>query len=189
MGPPFEGAQLRHEPVDSMEWLLRSERASRVRRGSAPALGAGLAWGLLRVGLMAPPSPTPAAGTQRPALSLLRGRFPHFFGSLALLFMGLWLWRSVASETTHAAVDYSEFYHWLESDQIASVTLEGQGLEGELKKPKSIAGHSRDRFTTTVPLGEDGLLPLLRKQDVRVRVVSGELSFGAGLLLSLLPWV
>jgi len=86
-------------------------------------------------------------------------------------------------------VDYSEFYHWLESDQIESVTLQGQGLEGELKKSKSIAGATRDRFTTTLPVGENDLLPLLRTQDVRVRVVSDEVSSGTALLLSLLPWV
>src|SRR6186713_1905152 len=102
---------------------------------------------------MPPASPTPVSGAPRPDTSLLRGRFPHFFGSLGLLLLGLWLWRGVASGTTPPEVDYSEFYHWLELDEIASVTLKGQGLEVELKKPKSIAGDSRDRFTTTVPLG------------------------------------
>ena len=140
-------------------------------------------------GRMPPASTTPRSGAPRPGTSLLRGRFPHFFGSLALLLTGLWLWRSVAPGTTQPAVDYSEFYLWLEADQIASVTLKGQGLEGELKKSKSIGGDNRARFTTTVPLGEDGLLPLLRQRDVRVRAVPDEMSFGAGLLLSLLPWV
>src|SRR5688572_33092616 len=100
-------------------------------------------------GRMPPASPTPVSGTPKPDPSLLRARFPRAFAALLLLLLGCWLWRSVASETTQPAVDYSGFYHWLESDQIESVTLQGQGLEGELKKSKSIAGATRDRFTTT----------------------------------------
>lgn len=134
------------------------------------------------------PQPRPN-GPPRPGPPPLREISWHLFISLGLLLAGLWMWQGFVSESAYPTVDYSEFYSWVEAGDVDAVRIRGQSVEGKLGKAKQIAGHSADRFITTMPEGDQTLVPLLRKHDVRIRVSVAKPSVATEILLGLLPWV
>ncbi len=108
---------------------------------------------------------------------------------LALMLVGMWFWRSSLESAPQPAVDYSQFFSWIEGDQVESVTIRGQAVTGELKKAEQLEGRSVKGFQTTLPNNDDALMPALRKHGVAIRVAREEQPFAVQLVLTLLPWI
>jgi len=83
-------------------------------------------------------------------------------------------------------IAYSQFKERLRSDQIASINIRGDRIEGAYR----VSIEDADEFTTTFPpMDDDDLFPLLEEMDVEVRVSSDEQSMWTLLLINLLPWM
>jgi cell division protease FtsH len=86
------------------------------------------------------------------------------------------------------AIDYSTFYSLVEQGKVARVAIEGQSVSGTLKGPEPVEGRSLKDFSTTLPAQDSDLFPLLRQQNIDVRVEPQQPSVWGPLLLTLLPW-
>jgi cell division protease FtsH len=130
-------------------------------------------------------APRPAPDAESP------GRRPWMMWLLlAAAIAGMWLWQAGrGSKAAHETVDYSTAYEWIQTGKVKSVVLEGDSLAGELASPEPDSGRSIERFATTIPIGDDTLVPLLREHRVQIQIVSQERSAGAQLVLMLLPWI
>jgi cell division protease FtsH len=88
------------------------------------------------------------------------------------------------------AIDYSSFYSLAEQGKVAQVTIIGQGVTGNLKGAERVDGKTVSDFSTTLPpQSDEQLLPLLREQQVDIRVEPDQPSFWGPLMITLLPWV
>ncbi len=125
-----------------------------------------------------PPTPQPGTGLSWPMLLVL-----------SLMMGAMWFWRASSQEQPFPAVDYSQFFSWVEQGRVASVEIRGQTVQGELKDAQDVDGKSIDRFRTILPRDDDSLLPKMRDQHVRIRVSTEEQPFAVQLILALLPWV
>jgi cell division protease FtsH len=83
-------------------------------------------------------------------------------------------------------IAYSEFKERLRDDQIASINIRGDRIDGTYR----FTVEDVDEFTTTFPpMADDDLFPLLEEMSVEVRVSSDEQSMWTLLLINLLPWM
>jgi cell division protease FtsH len=93
--------------------------------------------------------------------------------------------------TAAPVISYSEFRTFLDKKEVAEVALQGDSVNGILKRslPLGVAGAAGDRFRTRVPeFGDPDLLPALTAAGVKVSVLepAGEES---SLLYVILPWL
>lgn len=58
-------------------------------------------------------------------------------GILALVMLGLWIWRaSLGGTASRTTVDYSQMWSWVEAGKVKSVVIDGQTLTGTLAAPR-----------------------------------------------------
>jgi cell division protease FtsH len=131
-----------------------------------------------------PPSGSPG-GSQTPSAPSWKG-----WVVLALLLAGFAVFRNMASQQDeYPEVSYTQFYGLLEKQRVGSAVLKGQTLVGKLNSEQNVAGKTIRRFRTMVPeQGDDGLIPLMRKQGVDLTVSSEEQPLLVQLLMAVLPW-
>ena len=87
-------------------------------------------------------------------------------------------------------LDYSTFYSLADQGKVASVTISGQTVLGQLKETQPIGGRPVRDFSTTLPPQQDrDLLPLLRQRAVDIRVTPDQQNVWAPLVLTFLPWL
>src|SRR6186713_2392465 len=109
---------------------------------------------------------------------------------LAVLLAAMAVWQSQSHEQLYPMIDYSEFQRLLEGDKIESVTLEGQAITGQLRRPESRDGVTFEKFQSFGPEPDLQLLDELRRHDVtNVRLKSPEPPLAVQLVGTLLPWV
>ncbi|MCA9619093.1 MAG: hypothetical protein KC731_08725, partial [Myxococcales bacterium] len=112
------------------------------------------------------------------------------FGLLAVMLAGMLFWQSTTRTKPHPGIDYSDVYRLAENKKLKSVELRGQEIRGELTEATKVDGAKLTRFQSLMPpQGDPDLLPLLRKQQVRVSVASDEQPFALSLVMELLPWL
>ncbi len=116
------------------------------------------------------------------------------FSWKAWLFLGLLLgamtiYQSMANQDqAYPSIDYSEFFRLLQDHKIDAVTLKGENIIGQLRKSELRDGQAFQNFQTLRPDPDPELLPLLRREDVAIRVSSQELPLLLQILFSMLPW-
>ncbi len=105
-----------------------------------------------------------------------------------------WYWAGVTE--TQQTISYSSFKSHLRNGDVASVTLQGERINGLLKGAAASAdsgdrsGQNSGRFTTTLPPVDDPeLMKLLEEQQVEVNARPAEGSWWSRILLLMLPWV
>ena len=104
---------------------------------------------------------------------------------ILLLFFTLFSFFDIGNQG-QVDIAYSEFKERLRDDQIASINIRGDRIDGTYRFTVDDA----DEFTTTFPpMDDDDLFPLLEEMDVEVRVSSDEQSMWTLLLINLLPWM
>ncbi len=109
---------------------------------------------------------------------------------LGLLLGGMALWQSMMNqEQAYPSIDYSEFWRLLQANKIESITQKGETLVGQLKQQETREGAPFQNFQTLRPDPDPELLPLLRKQEVDIRVRSLEQPFAVQIIATLLPWI
>ncbi len=85
-----------------------------------------------------------------------------------------------------ADIPYSAFKDHLRNDEIASIDIQGDRIEGSYR----FAIDDYTAFTTTFPpMADDDLFPLLEAMEVEVRVSSDQQSVWTLVLINLLPWL
>jgi cell division protease FtsH len=94
-----------------------------------------------------------------------------------------------SSDEAPVTVDYSVFYDWVENEKLESVVIRDQVLEGELKAKEQVDEKSITKFRTTLPVGDDELVPTLRSKNVRIKVATEEKAWAGQLIAALLPWL
>lgn len=67
-----------------------------------------------------------------------------------------------------------------EADEVESVSLEGQVIEGEFRSKRYVGSHGSGRFRSIMPQQDDSLLPLLRRHGVAIRVTEDKLEIHDG---------
>ncbi len=138
------------------------------------------------------PTPPSTRGPRQPGQDPESPRRPRFswtlFAMLAALMVGMYVWQLSSHSSTHPAVDYSQFYDWVEDNKVQSVRVKGTTIEGALKASQKVDGKTTTQFRTLRPDADDELLPLLRKKDVRIRVEEESQPFAVQVILGLLPW-
>jgi cell division protease FtsH len=107
---------------------------------------------------------------------------------LAVMFGAMWLWKSTAERTHEPSVPYSQFFQWAKEGKLESIVLTGDSVDGKLKAPESIGGHSVRDFHTELPANDTALLPLVRDKGVHIEVKSQQQPFAVQVILTLLPW-
>ena len=108
---------------------------------------------------------------------------------LAAMFAVMWLWKAQMESAPEPPVPYSMLYRWIDEGKVASVVLTGDLASGELRQAESLDGRSVQAFRTTLPAGDQALLPLLRDKAVRIEVKSPKQPFAVEVFMTLLPWV
>jgi cell division protease FtsH len=129
---------------------------------------------------------------------------------LAIMVMGMWLWKSTSERGQQSSVAYSDFFTWVEQGKVESVQIAGDLLQGRLKEPQTLrptedvapekpltgrgpqgqspqANQPIQEFRTNIP-PDEALLPKLRDKGVRIEVKSRQQPFAVELLLTVLPW-
>jgi cell division protease FtsH len=101
----------------------------------------------------------------------------------------MWFWNGHRSSESGAPVAYSLFYDWAQTSKLASVVLDGEGLDGKLKGPETVNGRAIETFHVNLAPNDAGLLPLLHAQGVLIEVRTQQQPLGVQILLTLLPWV
>jgi len=102
-----------------------------------------------------------------------------------LLFFTLMTFFDVG-ESGRADIPYSEFKERLRNDEIASINIRGDRIDGSYR----FSVQDYTEFTTTFPpMADDDLFPLLEERAVEVRVSSEQQSVWTLLLINLLPWL
>jgi cell division protease FtsH len=109
---------------------------------------------------------------------------------LGLLLAGMAVWQSMLNqEQAFPSLDYSEFYRLIEAGKIASVTIKGESVVGQLKQQETRDGVPFQNFQTLRLDPDPELITELRKYDVDFRVRSQEQPFAVQLAATLLPWI
>ncbi len=107
---------------------------------------------------------------------------------LGLMLAGMWWWRTSMEQASQPSIDYSVFFKRVEAGEVSEVTIKGQTVEGSFKSEQTIEGRKIQDFRTQRPQDDEALLPLLRKKDVHIRVLSEEQPFALQLIFAVLPW-
>jgi cell division protease FtsH len=109
---------------------------------------------------------------------------------LGVLLLTVAVWEHFATnEQNHPPISYTGFFKAVQDQEVSSVTLRGQTVTGQFKKPTTIEGHSLEVFRTLVPVQDDrDLLPLLRDKGVVVTVRSEEQPPAVQIVMTLLPF-
>lgn len=107
-----------------------------------------------------------------------------------MLLFALVMWNTLSGAGSRAEdIAYSDFYSALESDKVESVEITGTQIRGTYKGGESPTG-AKPIFQTSLPNIEDQeLLPLLRKQGVKIKAESDEAGLLTYALLNILPFV
>jgi cell division protease FtsH len=112
---------------------------------------------------------------------------------IAFLAIMLFLFGRVGDRSVGVQVAYSDFKVMVANNQVATVFMRGDVVEGRLHGTRSIGpgGQQSQTFTTRMPAaGDQALLPLLEEHGVTVNVEPPASETGWGqVLLALLPWV
>jgi cell division protease FtsH len=112
----------------------------------------------------------------------------RMFLVLAAMIFGMWFWKANTEPRAERRVPYSQFYTWAEQGKVRKVSIMAQRLEGELAKPETVEERTISSFQTTIPTGDDALLPLLRSKGVQIDVADRQQPFAVEVILTLLPW-
>jgi len=87
-----------------------------------------------------------------------------YFGLFLLISLGIFvLWTKF--DTPQTIIDYSQFYHKLETGQIQSVSIQGQKIEGLMENTNT---KKPDNFLTIIPITDPSLLPLLKNKNINI---------------------
>ena len=108
---------------------------------------------------------------------------------LLLLFSYL---AQVGQETDRQTLSYSAFKARVAADEVASVTIQGDRVVGELEaKPSDdpAAGPPPAFVTTLPPVSDPDLLPLLDRHGVEVHARSTQSPWWIEAIVGLLPWL
>jgi cell division protease FtsH len=139
-----------------------------------------------------PPGGPPTGGGPGPALPLGSGR-PSWKGwaLLALLLAAFGLWNYYSSkQSVTPPLSYSAFYQLVQQKQVKSVVVRGQKVDGELDNKQKVEGQEVLDFHTMLPEQQDkDLLPMMRKNGVKITVKSEEQPLALQLIITILPWV
>jgi len=108
-----------------------------------------------------------------------------------------YLWLYPPQTQPVAEIPYSRFKQELAADRIASVTLQGEQLNGSFRAPVAVRIRPEakptdfTRFHSILPpIADPELLTLLEQNQVEIEARSSEQStFWSSLLIALLPWV
>jgi cell division protease FtsH len=113
---------------------------------------------------------------------------------LAILFIP-WLWSIFAGTVPRTEISYSLFREQVTADNVVSVTMAGEVIEGEFREPIEQEGFDGEpvaveNFVTYVPaVGDEQLLPLLAAHDVEVNTrMAGGFPWSM-LLITFLPFL
>ena len=111
--------------------------------------------------------------------------------ALGVLLAGMYAWQAYSSNReAHPNISYTAFYSLVSDGKLETLTIRGQSANGHLKVPETVEGQPVTNFKTMIlSAPEPDLLPLLRKQGVKVVVESEEQSPAVQILFSVLPWV
>jgi cell division protease FtsH len=86
-------------------------------------------------------------------------------------------------------ISYTQMLEYLNGDDIARVTIDGQKVDGEFRHPVSVAGSSVSKFRTRLPFqGDSQLLQQFESHNVAIRAAEPKADW-LMLLESVLPWV
>lgn len=127
---------------------------------------------------------------------MLRRLGPRVLWLLLLLAMSVWLWGQFGGSVGGGAeISYSTFRNQIEQGNVASVTVQGDEIRGELKQETSLRNRDGETaeistFNTYLPsFGDDELLSLLNQNSVQVETEPmAEFSL-LPLLINLLPFL
>lgn len=109
----------------------------------------------------------------------------HSFMWVVAMFIIYSLAFSVFQETT-PAISYSEFKQALSADNVASVSFNGDRIEGAYRSTEP----GNTRFVTIQPpVADVELLPLLETQQVEIRAQSSQQPAWLQILLTIIPWL
>jgi cell division protease FtsH len=102
---------------------------------------------------------------------------PRFLWLLLMVMLGVWVLYSLAETPDPGNLSYSSFRTQVETGNVASVTIEGHRVQGELRTPISRTVEGRDEpveveeFYTHLPaFGDEEVLALLRAEGVEVDI-------------------
>ncbi len=113
------------------------------------------------------------------------GSFRGWLLPLAL-FMAYLAWSySSASKGSEPLVSYSAFYEQLEQGKVQKLEITGQHARGKFTEKTRIDGRDLEQFTTTLPVQDEALLPLLRDKQVQVSVQTDEPSLALYTILNI----
>lgn len=101
-------------------------------------------------------------------------------------------WYGAAPHEAVFEIPYSRFRSLLAEDLIASVTLRGDVIEGNLKSATALGpeGQSGKRFQSRIPVfGDDTLLSALDSGHVTIDVKAPDSSGTTQILIALVPWL
>lgn len=109
---------------------------------------------------------------------------PLFF---TLLLFALYYTFSAQSETGPKEIPYTQFKQQLMNDELASITMRGQQINGRYRNSDKVNGFD---FKTYMPdIRDESLLELIESRNVELKAKSEELPTWATVLISLLPWI
>jgi cell division protease FtsH len=116
---------------------------------------------------------------------------------IVAILAGVWIFSSLIGgmfdQLSRRDLTYTEFKEQLRDGNIREVLFKGDELEGEFKE--AVKGGPEGNipfqtFSTTMPsIKDEGLWPLLEKQNVKVKAVSQDGSWWEVLAIAWLPWV
>jgi cell division protease FtsH len=113
------------------------------------------------------------------------GSFRGWLLPLAL-FMAYLAWSySSASKGSEPLVSYSAFYEQLEQGKVQKLEITGQHARGKFTEKTRVDGRDLEQFTTTLPVQDEALLPLLRDKKVQVSVQTDEPSLALYTILNI----
>jgi cell division protease FtsH len=137
-----------------------------------------------------PPRPSETPPGTRPSLPPTQPFSWKAWLLLGLLLGGMALWQSLMNqEQAYPSIDYTEFFRLVQAGKVETVTLKGESIIGQLKQSEAREGQTFQNFQTLRPEPDPDLLPLLRKQEVTIRVRSQEQPFAVQIVATLLPWI
>jgi cell division protease FtsH len=103
--------------------------------------------------------------------------YPRFMWIILLLALGVWAWQSYfQSGPASTQISYTDFQAQIQADNVKSVTITGNQIDGQLKGAAQTTDSSGQQqtyqaFTTFVPsFGDQNLLPALESHKVNVIV-------------------
>src|SRR3954451_10410763 len=97
------------------------------------------------------------ARTGRPS-SAPTGQSPSWSGwmILVLLLGAMWIWQLFGTANKQQpSIDYSQFFSLVESGHVATVTISGQTVSGQLKDEQRVDDRPTREFRTVIPAQQD----------------------------------